>query len=675
MAHAPEPDATFDVARSSQTSWRLRRTGPSAIDSTSSTSSYTRSVASSDFTLSSSTDASSVSSGGDDPSTSVLARKLNTLYRAVCSLELKIQQQDSSDPDVNPIPAPTTEHEDDGQTREREKWKLQIEDHKLFAEMIHDIMRLSLTPGVPSSLSSIPSRYKLIIRLWRCAFLNLLQSLHRAASSSTLALEHLHGFLYYAYGFYTWLLEDPQLSPFKNGWLEALGDLARYKMLVSASFPDRTDSAGVAADPVSAADPNHERLAPPSLPMPPQSLSNAQATRVDNSLSPSFGLPATQLFDVEPEPERWRCLARDWYGAGIAEQPGYGLLHHHLGLLSRGVAGEELRAVYHFIKSMTTRHPFPPSSESMISVWSVAAQAHRARSGASGAELFILLHGMLFTNKHLDDFQSTLPRLLERLERDGAEQREWIIMAVVNICAVFEYGNSTVLPKKLAKLSLTDEAGEEDSTKPASPTASEPTRPFLLAMQLFSAMLSHVLHHPTRKRSPFSPLDAQSHPQARAVMVRNLPWDDLAVFFARIPRRVMASQGLAAGSAIHEHRWPMLTSGCTSPLPEDWCMRGMEWVGHKVVYAQGFWKAGEGTRAEIEVLDESEAVEITDGHIEDDEDDGAGGKGSGDDDFAKRWVRIVRSAVGIADVVDGFSWVEGTREWRVDAVLARKSES
>ena len=46
--------------------------------------------------------------------------------------------------------------------------------------------------------------------------------------SSSLTLEHLQDILNYAYTFYTGLLEEPTLNSFKLGWLEALGDLARY---------------------------------------------------------------------------------------------------------------------------------------------------------------------------------------------------------------------------------------------------------------------------------------------------------------------------------------------------------------------------------------------------------------------------------------------------------------
>ena len=47
--------------------------------------------------------------------------------------------------------------------------------------------------------------------------------------------EHLQDFIYYAYTFYTGLLEEPTLNSFKSGWpLEALGDLTWYRMAVAS---------------------------------------------------------------------------------------------------------------------------------------------------------------------------------------------------------------------------------------------------------------------------------------------------------------------------------------------------------------------------------------------------------------------------------------------------------
>lgn len=143
------------------------------------------------------------------------------------------------------------------------------------------------------------------------------------------------------------------LSPFKSGWLEALGDLARYRMAVAAMVSGGVGGqGGLTSHAVSEAsrncDDDTEKKSRSSSSG--KSLSDLPAARIDDSPSPSVGLAAARLLDVEPEKERWRNIARDWYGAGLAEQPGTGKLHHHLGLLSREVEGEELKGVYHFVK-------------------------------------------------------------------------------------------------------------------------------------------------------------------------------------------------------------------------------------------------------------------------------------------------------------------------------------
>ena len=57
----------------------------------------------------------------------------------------------------------------------------------------------------------------------------------------------------------------------------------------------------------------------------------------------------------------------------------------------------------------------------------------------------------------------------------------------------------------------------------------------------------------------------------------------------------------------------MLTSGCAPPLDEDWCLRGMEWVG-RLIFERGYWKSCEDKGKEVEILKASEFMEVTDGH-------------------------------------------------------------
>ena len=144
------------------------------------------------------------------------------------------------------------------------------------------------------------------------------------------------------------------------------------------------------------------------------SMSKKPAARINDSLSSSVRLAAAKL-DVEPEKERWRSIARDWYAQGLADTPGTGKLHHHLGSWD----GEELRSVYHFIKrcffdfflslfiylitpvSMTTLHPFPTSRESILPIWSTTNQQTRLSNPSTcTTDLFNLLHGMLIYNEN-----------------------------------------------------------------------------------------------------------------------------------------------------------------------------------------------------------------------------------------------------------------------------------
>ncbi|KAJ6461777.1 hypothetical protein C8R45DRAFT_1108528 [Mycena sanguinolenta] len=60
----------------------------------------------------------------------------------------------------------------------------------------------------------------------------------------------------------------------------------------------------------------------------------------------------------------------------------------------------------------------------------------------------MLLHGMLFIDIQFDDFQLTLPWFIGRLEIKAAEEREWNMMAIVNVSAVLEYSKPTGVLKK-----------------------------------------------------------------------------------------------------------------------------------------------------------------------------------------------------------------------------------
>jgi protein SMG6 len=114
--------------------------------------------------------------------------------------------------------------------------------------------------------------------------------------------------------------------------------------------------------------------------------------------------------------------------------------------------------------------------------------------------------------------------------------------------------------------------------------------PFRHALRLSFSVLSFCLAQPVRRDSlgravinPYITIfltflsTIAKQPAALALVERAVPWSALAAFFNTIPRKVDVRLDVA----------PKLTAG--GPLPEDWCLRGMEWVGRRV-YERGFWK-------------------------------------------------------------------------------------
>ncbi|KAJ3788582.1 hypothetical protein GGU10DRAFT_384891 [Lentinula aff. detonsa] len=681
---------------------------------------------SSSFTLSSATDDSSAASAifdqsrpnarSEDSATHVFSDQLKRLYRNITSLESKIRDEDVDIEDdnrfTNRILRKGKGQIQEDEEAERQKWTKRIEDHKRLVEYIHNMLEISLSPSVPSSLRDIPRKYNIIMRLWVTGFHKILQSLQRACLESPLAMEFLQGFIIYAYTFYTGLYEEYPLRDFRSNWLEALGDLARYRMTVAAmTAGSNFDGLALTAANVSEAAAHAMDAEKPAIAQ-TKAVSDVPAARIDDSPSPSVGVAAARALELLPEKVQWRCIAEDWYGIGLTHQPGQGKLHHHLGFLYREVEGEELRAVYHFVKSMVSTHPFLTSRENVLHVWSPEAQARRQVPDARVPELFVLLHGMLFTNIQLDDFKPTFSRFMECLDLEGAEERQWMMMAIINIGSLFEYGKDNGVLKqagapgsassaassvsRIAKKGVQrddDKMDVDDDSKPrpnVSPRLSEPDKTsvepptaFKLALELTFTMLRFVLLHPTRKPSHFSKSKLNPYLTAlltfisimlkqqktREILERSIPWDELAALYAVVPRNTVALAGLSESSGQEERR-AMLASGTSPPLPEDWFLRGMEWVGRKI-YPQGYWKeTEEHDKVEIGILGEPERVDETNGHIED---DNQSHSDSVDVKERKnRWIRIVRCVVDIAAVVEGFKWVEGTKEWRVEGVLADK---
>ncbi|CUA74744.1 hypothetical protein RSOLAG22IIIB_05682 [Rhizoctonia solani] len=137
---------------------------------------------------------------------------------------------------------------------------------------------------------TIPKKYNIpAARLWSVGFYRLLESLRQASSKSPAAFERVLEYIYYAYGFYSCLFEDDSLSSFHVPWMEALGGLAHYHMVVAAhlaSAPVATQQAFIPLRSAMLAVP------PPSMnldPSPPLPSVSKRLPSLDSGTSARFG--------------------------------------------------------------------------------------------------------------------------------------------------------------------------------------------------------------------------------------------------------------------------------------------------------------------------------------------------------------------------------------------------
>ena len=196
---------------------------------------------------------------------------------------------------------------------------------------------------------------------------------------------------------------------------------------------------------------------------------------------------------------------------------------------------------------------------------------------------------------------------------------------------------------------------------------------FTLAQRLTFSILEMTLQHPLRTIgdaqvvNPYIVLvltflaSMAQHSPALRHLERAVPWTALAAFFNSIPPDV-------------EVRMDTPTKLLGTPLPEDWCIRGMDWTG-KILFGRGYWRARTGAgspsssrrdemappisgQSPINVEGEMDALKFDpaaiDEFVDSDADEGAGAASARL--AVARWKRIATLAAWLARHVPGLDY-------------------
>ncbi|KAI0147282.1 hypothetical protein GGR57DRAFT_256668 [Xylariaceae sp. FL1272] len=223
------------------------------------------------------------------------------------------------------------------------------------------------------------------------------------------SLEHMLTFIYLAYSMMALLYET--VPAFEDTWIECLGDLGRYRMAIEDE-------------------------------------------------------------DIRDR-EVWTSVSRHWYSRASDKAPTTGRLYHHLAILARPVA---LQQLFYYAKSLCVPIPFVSARESIMTLFEPILNV----SGYEHARLipidvaFVKAHGILFSQKFQGDYEASVNEFLSLLNGHiGRTTRRWMesgyYIGIANCCALLSYGKKeNVIMKSIQNFS------EETTNRAELTTAATP---------------------------------------------------------------------------------------------------------------------------------------------------------------------------------------------------------
>ncbi|KAH7418735.1 hypothetical protein BKA64DRAFT_590854, partial [Cadophora sp. MPI-SDFR-AT-0126] len=330
------------------------------------------------------------------------------------------------------------------------------------------------------------------------------------------SLDHILAFIYFAYSMMTLLYET--VPVFEGTWIEFLGDLGRYRMAIEDD-------------------------------------------------------------DIRDR-EVWTGVARQWYSKGSEKAPITGRLYHHLAILARPNA---LQQLFYYAKSLCVVIPYTLARESILTLFEPVLNSNNALGQYRLPSLdtaFVKAHGLLFTNRDIEkfdlavkEFLSLLDNQIGRVTKKFMEQGYYI--AVANSVAMLSFASKDNPVIQAMTKNLTGEA-DVDITGNDSPAV----KSFERAKYLSNETLEIVLHRIGDPNVlPFIHVTLvyvyylAKHPLAIKLLEASFPWQSMTVML----NTLLALYSTQA--RIESTDFPLpIKDDDIRPVPEDFAMRGLLWA-------------------------------------------------------------------------------------------------
>ncbi|GAB1311607.1 Telomerase-binding EST1A [Madurella fahalii] len=332
------------------------------------------------------------------------------------------------------------------------------------------------------------------------------------------SLDHMLTFIYLAYSMMALLYET--VPAFEDTWIECLGDLGRYRMAIEDD-------------------------------------------------------------DIRDR-EVWTAVSRHWYSKASDKAPTTGRLYHHLAILARPNA---LQQLYYYAKSLCVEMPFVSARESIMTLFEpiMAPTPNPQQSRLPPTEFALVkTHGILFSGKQQGELEATMKEYFELLDNYiNRSARRWLepgyCTGIANCCAVVGYGGQSNPVFNAIRGPRPDDE-QQDQLMEESGANSSSLKELVEPLKLFNGTVNvvarrfgdpnilpflHVtlvfIHHLT------------FYPEAMVYIARDFPWKLTALMLNTL---IGSYQSYAR---IEGEQFPK-SEPVTRPLPDDYALRGFPWV-------------------------------------------------------------------------------------------------
>ncbi|KAK2059386.1 hypothetical protein LY76DRAFT_512255 [Colletotrichum caudatum] len=273
--------------------------------------------------------------------------------------------------------------------------------------------------------------------------------------------------------------------------------------------------------------------------------------------------------------EVWTSVSRHWYSKASDKAPTTGRLYHHLAILARPNA---LQQLFYYAKSLCVPIPFLSARESIMTLFDPHLNGTPTRLQEIDAA-FVRAHGVLFSGKSSGLFASSVTEFIDTLDGHIARNTKgWMdcgyFIAVALGCALLEYGSESNPIMMAIKTSRADDADIQMEDVETSVTPK-----FLDAID-FAVRTHNVvfLRFADPNVNPYlhvtlSFLYHMSHfATAMGYIESRMPWKLVSLMLNSLLKEC------ASVDRIESEDFPRSNNETPRPLPEDFAQRGLLWV-------------------------------------------------------------------------------------------------